>query len=119
MKEWLYRALRTFVQAVLGYIVANVAVTLSGLDLSDAPAIKAAIIGLVTAALAAGIAAVMNLAPPVVDGAAARHDTDNEYTTLPDNYEPPDNSEHIEAVTRPAVNYDTIDEPAGDGGGNE
>lgn len=57
MKEFLKRepvrrALRTFVQAVAGYVVVNVA----ALDLSATNAVK----GFIVAAIAAGIAAVMN-----------------------------------------------------------
>lgn len=60
MKEWLYRALRTFGQAMLGYLSANVIATLSGVDLSDRTVLKSTLLGLLTAAIAAGLAAVMN-----------------------------------------------------------
>jgi len=52
MSEWLYRALRTFGQAAIGYIGANLALT----DTSDSQALRA----LLTAAIAAGVAALMN-----------------------------------------------------------
>lgn len=60
MKEWLYRAIRTFGQAMLGYLSANVIATLSGVDLSDRTVLKSTLLGLLTAAIAAGLAAVMN-----------------------------------------------------------
>lgn len=52
-KEPVKRALRTFVQAVAGYIVVNVVT----LDFSSNNAVK----GFITAAIAAGIAAAMNI----------------------------------------------------------
>ncbi|MCR5540072.1 MAG: hypothetical protein K6F71_04450 [Ruminococcus sp.] len=52
MSEWLYRALRTFGQAAIGYIGANIALT----DTSDSQALRV----LLTAAIAAGISALMN-----------------------------------------------------------
>ena len=57
MKEFLKRepvrrSIRTFVQAVAGYVVVNVA----SLDISATNALK----GFIVAAIAAGIAAVMN-----------------------------------------------------------
>lgn len=53
--EPLYRALRTFIQAVVGYLTAQVMVT--GFDNFD----KKAIITLIASAISAGISAVMNL----------------------------------------------------------
>lgn len=60
-KETLKRALRTFLQAAIAYIVANLAVV----DFSSGKEIaKSALIGLCVSAIAAGIAAVMNLQKP-------------------------------------------------------
>lgn len=57
-KTTIKRALRTFIQAAIAYIVANIALVdfASGKDVA-----KSAIVGLAVSALAAGIAAVMNL----------------------------------------------------------
>ena len=52
-KTYVKRALRTFLQTAVGYIAVNVAAT----DLS----VKSAVIGLAVSAVAAGVAAVMNL----------------------------------------------------------
>ena len=60
MKEWLYRALRTFFQAASGYLAANLVTVLSDADPSDGSAWERVLCGLITAAVAAGIAAVMN-----------------------------------------------------------
>lgn len=58
MKESLYRALRTFVQTALGYVVVNVAVV----DFSvENQALKTALLGLLISAISAGIAGVMNI----------------------------------------------------------
>ena len=57
-KETLKRALRTFAQAAVAYIVTHMAI----IDLTDADeVIKRALIGLVVSAISAGIAAAMNL----------------------------------------------------------
>lgn len=57
-KDTLIRAGRTFIQAAAAYIIANVAIV----DFtSDKQIVKSAVAGLVTSAIAAGIAAVMNL----------------------------------------------------------
>ncbi len=57
-KETFKRMLRTFIQAVIGYIVANLAIV----DLSSGRDVaKSALIGLCVSALAAGLSAVMNL----------------------------------------------------------
>lgn len=61
MKEWLRRALRTFLQAALGYASANIVAFVSGVDFSDVSTISMAVTGLVAATVAAGFAAVMNL----------------------------------------------------------
>lgn len=60
MKEWLYRALRTFAQAATGYLAANLLATVTDLDLSDRTVLANALLGLFAAAVAAGLSAVMN-----------------------------------------------------------
>lgn len=58
MKNWIKRALRTFLQAAVGYLVVAVpAVDFSG----DGKAVKTALIGIGVSAVAAGLAAAMNL----------------------------------------------------------
>lgn len=52
-KTFVKRAVRTFIQTAVGYIAVNVTAT----DLS----VKSAVLGLAVSAVAAGIAAVMNL----------------------------------------------------------
>lgn len=57
-KETLRRALRTLLQTAISYICVNIVVV----DWSaDKAALKSAVIGIAVSALAAGIAAVMNL----------------------------------------------------------
>ena len=56
-KETARRALRTLIQSALAYIAVNIAV----IDFTEKDAAKSALIGLVVSAVAAGIAAVMNL----------------------------------------------------------
>lgn len=57
-KETWRRALRTFIQAVVAYIAANIFVV----DFSAAADVwKSALVGVIVSALAAGMAAVMNL----------------------------------------------------------
>lgn len=57
-KETLYRVARTFLQAAVGYIVANIVL----IDFtSDRDIVKTAVTGLIVSALAAGVAAIMNL----------------------------------------------------------
>ena len=67
MKEWLRRALRTFIQAAIGFIATNLVIYVAGVDFSNLNAAKTVFIGLVASAVAAGIAAVMNLEPPKVE----------------------------------------------------
>ena len=55
-KEWLRRALRTFVQAAVGYAV----VVVPNIDFNDTSALKTTLVGAGVSAVAAGIAAVMN-----------------------------------------------------------
>lgn len=62
MKEWLYRAIRTFGQAMLGYLAANLLATITQIDTSDHTVLVNALLGLFAAAVAAGLAAVMNRA---------------------------------------------------------
>ena len=57
-KEYLLRALRTFLQAAIGYFVANLTATLLG---SEDLRVSTVLVGVGTSALAAGLAAVMNL----------------------------------------------------------
>ena len=52
-KTYVKRALRTFLQTAVGYIAVNIAAT----DLN----VKSAVIGLAVSAVAAGVAAVMNI----------------------------------------------------------
>ena len=56
MKNWVKRAIRTFIQAAVGYI----AVALPALDF-EGDGIKAALVGLGISAVSAGLAAVMNI----------------------------------------------------------
>ena len=60
MKEMIFRALRTFFEAAIGYIAANLALALadSGEDINIA---KTALVGVLVSAIAAGIAAVLNM----------------------------------------------------------
>ena len=52
-KEWLRRAIRTFIQTAAGYISVNIVTT----DLT----VKSAVLGLAVSAVSAGVAAMMNL----------------------------------------------------------
>lgn len=61
MKEWLYRAIRTFGQAMLGYLAANLLATITQIDAGDQTLLGNTLLGLFAAAVAAGLAAVMNL----------------------------------------------------------
>lgn len=56
-KETLRRALRTFLQAALAYFAVNIAVV----DFSEKEVLESAVVGIVVSAVAAGLAAVMNL----------------------------------------------------------
>lgn len=57
IKEWAYRALRTFLQSAVGYIV----IALPNVDFSEQSKAKTALIGIGVSAVAAGLAAVMNI----------------------------------------------------------
>ena len=52
-KEWLRRAVRTFIQTAAGYISVNIVTT----DMT----VKSAVLGLAVSAVSAGVAAMMNL----------------------------------------------------------
>ncbi len=52
-KEWLRRAIRTFIQTAAGYISVNIVTT----DMT----VKSAVLGLAVSAVSAGVAAIMNL----------------------------------------------------------
>ena len=60
MQKWkntIVRALRTFAQAAVGYIAANLAL----IEWADETALKKGVTALITAAIACGLAALMNL----------------------------------------------------------
>lgn len=62
MKNWVKRAIRTFIESALGYV----AVALPSISFSeDVSAVKSALVGLGVSAFAAGIAAVLNYADDV------------------------------------------------------
>ena len=60
MKETIKRAVRTFWQAFAGYVSVNIVVAVSAVG-GDTNALKTGLTGLVVAAVAAGLAALMNL----------------------------------------------------------
>ena len=60
-KECLIRALRTFLQTAIGYVITNVTLYFSGLNLADGEVVKTAIIRVAISAVSAGSAAVMNI----------------------------------------------------------
>ena len=60
-KNCLIRALRTFLQTAIGYVLTNITLYLSGLNFADGDVVKNALIGLAISALSAGAAAVMNI----------------------------------------------------------
>lgn len=60
-KNCLKRALRTFLQTAVGYVVTNLAMYFGDLDFSNDDLIKKAVSGIVISAVAAGLSAVMNL----------------------------------------------------------
>ena len=61
MKETIRRALRTFVQTAIGYIVTNIAILSDPETLQNTDILKTTIIGLIISSISAGLAAVMNL----------------------------------------------------------
>ena len=60
-KECIIRALRTFLQTTIGYVLANISLHLGGIDFTDDNILKNALAGLVVSAFSAGASAVMNL----------------------------------------------------------
>lgn len=56
MRPWIKRAIRTFLQAAVGYI----AIALPAIDF-EGDGLKAALVGLGVSAVSAGLAAAMNL----------------------------------------------------------
>ena len=62
-QETVRRAVRTFAQTAVAYIAVNIAV----IDFTETAAIKSALIGLGVSAIAAGLAALMNLEPAEAD----------------------------------------------------
>lgn len=60
MKQMIVRAVRTFFQAAAGYVVAHSALAFATVE-EDVSFSKGAIAALITAAVASGLAAVMNL----------------------------------------------------------
>lgn len=60
-KNCLIRALRTFLQTALGYILANLALFLTGTDFANKEVWKSAVCGLLVSSVSAGLSAVMNL----------------------------------------------------------
>ena len=70
-KEYLLRALRTFLQVAIGYFVANLTATLFG---SEDISVSTVLVGVGTSALVAGLAAVMNLRGNVQNGTTVSTD---------------------------------------------
>ena len=60
MKEMFRRAVRTFVEAALGYVTANVVMLMAGQSFEKGAAVNA-LAALITASVASGIAAVLNM----------------------------------------------------------
>lgn len=60
-KNCLKKALRTFLQTAIGYLLANVSLYIGGVDFNDGNLVKNALIGLAVSAFSAGAAAVMNI----------------------------------------------------------
>lgn len=56
MKNWVKRALRTFIQTAVGYAC----VAIPAIDWADTSRVKGTLIGIGISAVAAGVAAVMN-----------------------------------------------------------
>ena len=61
MSEMLKRAARTFVQAAAGYLSANLVVVFASGEVLNGDYIKTAVAGLLMSAVAAGLAAIMNM----------------------------------------------------------
>lgn len=62
LKETIKRAVRTFVQAAVGYLAANIVMYVTGVS-EGTGTLKSAVVTLAGAAVACGLAAVMNLPP--------------------------------------------------------
>lgn len=60
-KNCLIKALRTFLQTAIGYILTNVSLYFTGVDFNDENLLKNALIGLAISAFSAGASAVMNI----------------------------------------------------------
>lgn len=60
-KKCLKRALSTFLQTAFGYIIANLALFLTGTDFNSKEMRQSAICGLLVSSVSAGLAAVLNL----------------------------------------------------------
>ena len=60
MKDWIKRSLRTFIQTAAGFAATNLLLYVPQIGDTNFDAIKTSLIGLATAAVAAGIAAAMN-----------------------------------------------------------
>ncbi len=60
MKEMIMRTVRTFFEAAIGYIAANIAVAFVDGNTGTSVA-KTALVGLLVSSVAAGIAAVLNM----------------------------------------------------------
>ena len=77
MQEWLKRALRTFLQAALGCIAAGLTSAFTnGFSFTDSDAVKSTVFGIIATAVAAGLAAVMNMAKK--DGVIGDYDVQND-----------------------------------------
>lgn len=61
MKDWMVRAMKTFVQAFFGVLIPEICAVLNGFDFGDVGKNFAVLAPVVTAALAAGIAAAWNI----------------------------------------------------------
>jgi hypothetical protein len=57
MKNWVKRAIRTFVQSAIGYA----AIAVPTIDFTNTSALKTTLIGVGVSGIAAGISAVMNI----------------------------------------------------------
>ena len=66
-KSCLIRALRTFLQTAIGYVLTNITLYFSGVNFADNDVVKNALIGLAISALSAGASAVMNIEKGEVD----------------------------------------------------
>lgn len=73
MKEMLKRSARTFVQAMVGYLSVNIVYAVS--SSTDINVIKTSLLGVLISAIAAGLAALMNM-PKV--GVENKEDESNE-----------------------------------------